>query len=124
MKEDQLLERIVVNPDVMVGKPVIQGTRLTVEYILSLLSHSVTPEEILAEYNGLTLDDIQACLLFAAKALESNLFMPLTDEEVKLEVKSEQIVIRPTYEARHGWEAAFQAMAERHDDELLGDEAC
>ena len=77
MREDRLLERIVVNPEVMVGKPVIQGTRLTVEYILGLLAHGATSEEILAEYSGLTLDDIQACLLFAAKALESTLFMPL-----------------------------------------------
>jgi uncharacterized protein (DUF433 family) len=80
MKEDQLLERIIVNPNVMVGKPVIQGTRLTVEYVLGLLAHGASPEEILAEYRGLTLDDIQACLLFAAKALESTVFMPLMAE--------------------------------------------
>ena len=41
------------------------------------------------------------------------------DEEVELEVQSEQIVIRPTYEARYGWAAAFKAMAEQHDDEML-----
>lgn len=44
------------------------------------------------------------------------------DEEVELEVQSEQIVIRPAYEARHGWESAFRAMAERHDDEMLDEE--
>lgn len=44
------------------------------------------------------------------------------DEEVELEVQSEQIVIRPTYEARHGWESAFKAMAERGDDALLDEE--
>lgn len=44
------------------------------------------------------------------------------DEEVELEVRSEQIVIRPTYEARHGWETAFQAMAAHQDDELLDEE--
>ena len=44
------------------------------------------------------------------------------DEEVELEVQSEQILIRPTYEARHGWEAAFQAMANQQDDELLDEE--
>jgi antitoxin MazE len=44
------------------------------------------------------------------------------DEEVELEVQSEQIVIRPTYAARHGWESAFKAMAERGDDAMLDEE--
>ncbi len=69
MREEQLLERITLNPKVMVGKPVIRGTRLTVEYILNLLAHGATVEEILEEYQGLTPEDIQACLLFAAKSL-------------------------------------------------------
>ncbi len=80
MQEDHLLERITMDPKVMVGKPVIRGTRLTVEYILNLLAHGATPEEILQEYRGLTREDIQACLLFATKALESTVFMPLTLE--------------------------------------------
>jgi len=78
MRDEQLLERITVNPKVMVGKPVIRGTRLTVEYILNLLAHGVTVEEILQEYKGLTHEDIQACILFATKALESTVFMPLS----------------------------------------------
>ena len=61
MKENQLLERISLNPRVMVGKPVIRGTRLTVEYILNLLAHGATFEEILQEYEGLVPEDIQAC---------------------------------------------------------------
>ena len=77
MKEQQLLGRITVNPKVMVGKPVIKGTRLTVEYILNLLAHGATIAEILGEYNGLTPEDIQACLLFATKSLENTAFMPL-----------------------------------------------
>jgi uncharacterized protein (DUF433 family) len=64
----------------MVGKPVIKGTRLTVEYILGLLAHGATITEILEEYEGLTQEDIQACLLFATKALENTTFMPLTVE--------------------------------------------
>lgn len=80
MKEQQLLERITVNTKVMVGKPVIKGTRLTVEYILNLLAHGATAEEILEEYKGLTFEDIQACLLFATRALESTTFMPLEME--------------------------------------------
>jgi uncharacterized protein (DUF433 family) len=80
MTEQQLLERITLNPKVMVGKPVIKGTRLTVEYILSLLAHGATITEILEEYEGLTQEDIQACLLFATKALENTTFMPLMVE--------------------------------------------
>ncbi len=80
MNERQLLERITLDPDIMVGKPVIRGTRLTVEYILNLLAHGATVEEILEEYQGLTPEDIQACLLFATKSLASMEFMPLVME--------------------------------------------
>jgi uncharacterized protein (DUF433 family) len=80
MEEQQLLDRITFNPKVMVGKPVIKGTRLTVEYILGLLAHGTTGAEILKEYNGLVQEDIQACLLFAAQSLENTAFMPLTVE--------------------------------------------
>ena len=77
MKDEDLLGRITINPKVMVGKPVIRGTRLTVEYILNLLAHGATVAEIQAEYSGLTQEDIQACILFATKSLESTSFMPL-----------------------------------------------
>ena len=74
VKDQQLLKRITLNPKVMVGKPVINGTRLTVEYILNLLAHGATIDEILEEYGGLTQEDVQACLLFATKSLEKDLF--------------------------------------------------
>ena len=80
MTDQQLLARIIVNPKVMVGKPVIKGTRLTVEYILNLLARGATVMEILEEYDGLTQEDIQACLLFASRSLESTVFMPLMAE--------------------------------------------
>jgi uncharacterized protein (DUF433 family) len=80
MNERQLLERISINPKVMVGKAVIKGTRLTVEYILNLLAHGGTSEEILHEYEGLTQEDIQACLLFATRSLQNTDFMPLSLE--------------------------------------------
>ncbi len=80
MKDHQLLERIVINPEIMVGKPVIKGTRLSVEYILNLLAHGDTATDIIQEYEGLTTEDIQACLLFAAKSLENTSFMPLETE--------------------------------------------
>ncbi len=80
MKDQQLLERITLDPKVMVGKPVIKGTRLTVEYILNLLAHGATANDIVEEYQGLTPEDVQACLLFATKSLENTAFMPLTAE--------------------------------------------
>ena len=80
MKDQELLSRITINPKVMVGKPVVKGTRLTVEYILNLLAHGATMAEILGEYKGLTQEDIQACILFATKSLESTAFMPLSVE--------------------------------------------
>lgn len=67
MQDQKLLERITCNANVMAGKPVIQGTRLTVETILNLWAHGASEEEILGEYKGLTLEDIQACTLFVGK---------------------------------------------------------
>ena len=82
MTDHELLERITVNRKVMVGKPIIKGTRLTVEHILNLLAHGATAKEILDEYEGVTQEDIQACLLFASRSLEDTSFMPLAPERV------------------------------------------
>ncbi len=82
MTDQQLLERIALDPEVMVGKPVIRGTRLTIEYILNLLGHGETIDDILAEYEGLTAQDIHACLLFASRSLESTDFLLLATEPV------------------------------------------
>ena len=82
MKDEQLLRRIVLDPKVMVGKPVIRGTRLTVDFILNLLAHGATEKEILEEYKGLTEEDIRACFLFATKALKDTDFMPLAAEPI------------------------------------------
>jgi len=80
MRDQQLLERIILDPKVMVGKPVIRGTRLTVDFILNLLAHGATEKEILEEYKGLAEEDIRACFLFATKALKDTEFMPLAAE--------------------------------------------
>ena len=82
MEKSKLLERIMIDQKVMVGKPVIKGTRLTVQYILGLLAHGATVDEILEEYEGLTREDILACLLFATETLESTTFVPLSVEAV------------------------------------------
>jgi uncharacterized protein (DUF433 family) len=78
VNDQELLERITMNPKVMVGKPVIKGTRLTVEYILARLAHGATSADLVSEYPGLVAEDILACYLFASKSMESSTFMPLT----------------------------------------------
>ena len=80
MNDDQLLARIVSDPRILAGKPVIKGTRLSVDHVLNLLGHSSTVEEILDEYGGLAREDIQACLLFASRTLAQTEFMPLMAE--------------------------------------------
>jgi uncharacterized protein (DUF433 family) len=78
MTDLELLGRIATNPEVMVGKAVIRGTRLTVEYILNRLGHGSTIEELLQEYPRLAREDIQACQLFASRAISDFSFMPLS----------------------------------------------
>ncbi|ACK72234.1 protein of unknown function DUF433 [Gloeothece citriformis PCC 7424] len=63
----ELLKHITHNPDICHGKPCIRGLRYPVEFILELLSSSMTTEEILSDYKDLELEDIQAVLLFAAR---------------------------------------------------------
>ena len=79
MSDEELLERITIDPDVMTGKPVIQGTRLTVDYILNPMAHGATEEEILEEYHRLKREDVRACLLFSAKSLSDSSYMPLKE---------------------------------------------
>ena len=80
MTENELLERITTNPKVMIGKPVIRGTRLTVEYILNRAGHGATLDDLIEEYPHLTREDIQACFVFAARTMSDVSFMPLSVE--------------------------------------------
>lgn len=61
--------RIVASPDVMMGKPVIRGTRLTVEHILEELAGGLSTDELLASHPRLTAEDIRAVLAFAAESV-------------------------------------------------------
>jgi len=72
-----LLDRIEIDPKIMVGKPVVRGTRVPVEQVLKMLSKGVSIGEILAEYSHLTREDVQACLAYAAHALEVEEVLPL-----------------------------------------------
>jgi len=67
--ENNLLNRITINPQIMVGKPTIRGTRLTVEIVLEKLANGESEENILVDYPILEKEDIRACLLYAAKSL-------------------------------------------------------
>jgi len=78
-KDIQLLKRISTSAEVMRGKPVIRGTRLTVQFVLGLLAHGQSIPSILEEYEGLEQDDVLACLSFAAQAVDSSSFVPLGD---------------------------------------------
>jgi uncharacterized protein (DUF433 family) len=63
-------ERIIIDPKVLVGKPVIKGTRMAVEFVIELLSNGWHEEEILKNYPQLTMEDITAALKYAAEVLK------------------------------------------------------
>ena len=67
LKKKELLQRITVNPDVMVGKPILRGLRITVEQILNALAGGISVEELLEEYPELEREDIQAALVYASQ---------------------------------------------------------
>ena len=70
-------DHIVSNPEILVGKPVIEGTRISVELILDRLANSWTFEQVLESYPHITRDDILAALAFAAERLREERYIPL-----------------------------------------------
>jgi uncharacterized protein (DUF433 family) len=70
-------ERIVVDPKVLVGKPLIRGTRLSVEFILDLLANDWTIEQVLSEYPQLEREDVMAVLKYAAEMAKEEKVYPL-----------------------------------------------
>lgn len=75
-------DRIVADPKILVGKPVIKGTRLAVEFIIDLLAQGWPETEILRNYPGLTREDIHACLQYASVVLKTEKVYPLEVSEV------------------------------------------
>lgn len=71
---------IVSNPQIMMGKPVIKGTRITVELLLEKLSVGETFDQILAAHPRLTLEAIQAALSYAAQVLRNDIVYPITSK--------------------------------------------
>jgi len=70
MNEKELLYRITINPEIMVGKPTIRGLRITVEQILKALAAGLSTDELLEDYPELEKEDIEAALLYAAELVE------------------------------------------------------
>jgi uncharacterized protein (DUF433 family) len=74
---EEIADRIVIDPDVMVGKPVIKGTRIPVYLIVEFMANGMTEKEILEEYPQLSKEDIKASLLYASKCLEREVTVTL-----------------------------------------------
>ena len=70
--------RITYNPNIMVGKPVIRGTRIPVDLLVRMVAQGIPQQEILADYPRLQAEDIQAALLYAAAILTDEVVFPLT----------------------------------------------
>ena len=70
-------ERIIIDPAILTGKPVIRGTRLAVEFIIDLMAQGWSELDIMSNYPGLKHEDIQACLSYAGDMLRSEKVYPL-----------------------------------------------
>lgn len=70
-------DRIEVDPDVLTGKPVVKGTRISVELVMDLLSEAWTIEDILDNYPALEREDVYACLRYATETLKSERVYPI-----------------------------------------------
>jgi uncharacterized protein (DUF433 family) len=70
------LDRIVTDPAVLVGKPVVRGTRLSVDFLLGLMAQGWSEAEILRNYPGLTRDDVLACLAYAGERVREERVYP------------------------------------------------
>jgi uncharacterized protein (DUF433 family) len=77
-------DRVVIDPKILVGKPVVKGTRLAVDFIIDLLAQGWTDMEILHNYPGLTQKDIRACLLYASTVLKAEKVYPWVLRQEKL----------------------------------------
>jgi uncharacterized protein (DUF433 family) len=77
MKREQLLQRITVDPNVLVGKPTIRGLRISVEQVLHALASGVATEDLLQDYPELDQVDIQACLAYAANLVAREPDLPV-----------------------------------------------
>jgi uncharacterized protein (DUF433 family) len=70
-------DRIVLDPAILVGKPVVKGTRLAVEFLVDLMAEDWTEADILRNYPGLTHEDLRACLAYTSERLQAEKVYPL-----------------------------------------------
>ena len=71
------MDKITVNAKILGGKPIIKGTRISVEHVLNLLASNISEKEILEDYPQITHDDVQACLKYAAHSLKNEIYVDL-----------------------------------------------
>jgi uncharacterized protein (DUF433 family) len=69
------VRRIVANPEILGSKPIVEGTRLSVDHILGLLAHGMSHAEIVEAYPALTIDDVKAVIQYAADALHNDVLI-------------------------------------------------
>jgi len=70
-------DRIIIDPAVLVGKPVIRGTRISVEFVVGLLAHDWSVDDVIKEYGHITREDVQACLAYAHQLLADEKVYPV-----------------------------------------------
>ena len=70
MAKDRYLERIITDPEILVGKPVVKGTRIPVGLVLEYLANNPNFDDLFADYPRLTMDDVKACLAYAKAMIE------------------------------------------------------
>ena len=75
-------ERIVIDPDILAGKPIVRGTRLAVEFIIDLMAQGWTEADLLRNYSGPTHEDVQACLGYAGATRQAEKAYPV-DSQVR-----------------------------------------
>lgn len=74
MTHEELMNRVTIDPAVCAGKPCIRGTRIYIAIILDALAEGLTPEQIIAHYPSLTLEDVRAALTYAAELARENIW--------------------------------------------------
>jgi uncharacterized protein (DUF433 family) len=75
--EMALTDRIVIDPGIIAGKPIIKGTRIAVEFLVDLLGQGWSIQQILDNYPGIQPEDVKACLTYAAKVLRDEQIFPI-----------------------------------------------
>jgi uncharacterized protein (DUF433 family) len=71
------MDRIVIDPAILCGKPVVRGTRLAVEFVVDRVADGWPVDRIVEQYPGLTPEDVRACVRYAAQVLKSERVYPI-----------------------------------------------